>query len=106
LERFPSGKFATNALVLSCGLMAFNILRLCGQNALQQERELPSTARRRRRTEVRRRRLRSVMQDLFYMASRLTKHAHRFGLSLWENNPWREIWGRVYHLFLQPRYIS
>jgi hypothetical protein len=41
LERLPSGKFATNALVLSLELVAYNVLRLCGQNALQQDDRLP-----------------------------------------------------------------
>ena len=36
LERLPSGKFATNALVLSLGQVAYNVLRLCGQTSLQQ----------------------------------------------------------------------
>ena len=31
LERLPSGKFATNATMLSLGLMAYNVLRLCGR---------------------------------------------------------------------------
>ena len=38
LERLPSGKFATNATMLSLGLVAYNILRLCGQTALEAER--------------------------------------------------------------------
>ena len=33
LERLPSGKFATNALMLSLGQVAYNVLRLCGQTA-------------------------------------------------------------------------
>ena len=35
LERLPSGKFATNAMVLECGLVAYNALRLCGQESLR-----------------------------------------------------------------------
>jgi len=31
LERLPSGKFATNNLILHMGLMAYNILRILGQ---------------------------------------------------------------------------
>jgi len=34
VERLPSRKFATNALVLSCATLAYNILRWIGQNGL------------------------------------------------------------------------
>ena len=33
LERLPSGKFATNALLMGLGAFAYNILRLIGQSA-------------------------------------------------------------------------
>ena len=33
LERLPSGKFATNALIMALGAFAYNILRLIGQRA-------------------------------------------------------------------------
>jgi len=34
LERLPSGKFATNSLVLHLGMLAYNLLRLSGQESL------------------------------------------------------------------------
>jgi hypothetical protein len=68
LERLPSGKFATNALVLLLGMLAYNGLRLCGQEALREEENLPPQERAPIRKKVQRRRLRSVMQDLIYMA--------------------------------------
>ena len=99
LERLPSGKFATNALVLSLGLVAYNVLRLCGQNALQRNGGLPKSKRMPIRKPVSRRRLRSVIQDLMYLAARLTRHAHRLGLSFWRNNPWHGVWESLYELF-------
>jgi hypothetical protein len=99
LERLPSGKFATNALLLSLGLVAYNILRLCGQEALIAPRRARLEEHAPLRKKVFRRRLRSVIQDLMYMAARLTRHAHRFGLSLWRNNPWHGVWNRVYQAF-------
>ncbi|MFD2880647.1 hypothetical protein ACFTAO_39440 [Paenibacillus rhizoplanae] len=36
LERLPSGKFATNDLVLCAGLVAYNLLRAIGQISLQE----------------------------------------------------------------------
>jgi hypothetical protein len=99
LERLPSGKFATNALVLSLGQVAYNILRLCGQTSLHENGQLPQEKRMPIRKPVARRRLRSVIQDLMYMAARWTYHAHRWGLSFWRNNPWQGIWESVYERF-------
>ena len=56
LERLPSGKFATNALVLLLGRVAYNILRLCGQTSLQQNGHLPTAKRMPLRKPVARRR--------------------------------------------------
>jgi len=95
LERLPSGKFATNGLMLWLGLVAYNVLRLCGQKALSEDGQLPPGQRMPLAKPVARRRLRSVMQDLMYLAARLTRHSNRWGLSLWQNNPWQAIWSRV-----------
>ena len=102
LERLPSGKFATNALMLSLGLVAYNLLRLCGQTALAENDDLPPEAKMPVSKPVFRRRLRSVIQDLMYFAARLTKHSHRWGLSLRRSNPWRSVWESVYERFLRP----
>ena len=106
LERLPSGKFATNALMLGLGQVAYNVLRLCDQVALDEDRHLPPNEKMPLRKPVRRRRLRSVLQDLMYLAARLTRHARRFGLSLWRDNPWRFVWQRVYHRFTQPAAVG
>ncbi len=102
LERLPSGKFATNALMLSLGLVAYNVLRLCGQAALAEDKRLPPEEKMPLSKPVFRRRLRSVIQDLMYFAARLTKHARRIGLSLWRSDPWRFVWQRLYHRFAAP----
>ncbi len=101
LERLPSGKFATNALMLALGQVAYNVLRLCDQVALSEDRRLPPSEKMPLSQPVTRRRLRSVMQDLMYLAARLTRHARRFGLGLWKDNPWRFVWQRLYHRFTQ-----
>ena len=92
LERLPSGKFQTNALVLLLGMVAYNLLRLMGQEGLR-ENDAPL------RKQVSRRRLRSVMQDLVYLACRLVKHARRWTLSFGRNCPWLQTWRRVYFRF-------
>jgi len=92
LERLPSGKFQTNELVLLLGMVAYNLLRLIGQESLR-EADAPI------RKQVSRRRVRSVMQDLVYLACRLVKHARRWMLSFGRDGPWFTTWRRVYLRF-------
>lgn len=92
MERLPSGKFAANALVLRLGMMAYNILRLIGQAGLE-------TGMAPVRKKVSRRRLRSVIQDLVYMACRVVRHARRVKLSFGRHNPWYPVWERLYLKF-------
>ena len=68
LERLPSGKFATNALVLLLAMMAYNALRLCGQTSLREARRLPAEKHVTFRKKADRRRLRTVILDLMYQA--------------------------------------
>jgi hypothetical protein len=91
LERLPSGKFSTNALVLTLSVLAFNMLRLCGQVAIDKG-YVP-------RREVKRRRIRKVIQDLMYMAARIITHARRLKLALSRCNPFREAWMQTYRAF-------
>jgi hypothetical protein len=99
MERLPSGKFATNATMLSLGLVAYNVLRLCGQGALREQRRLPAEERAPMRKKVFRRRLRSVIQDLMYLSAKLTRHANRWKLSFWQNSPWGATWRGLYARF-------
>lgn len=100
LERLPSGKFSTNALILLLGMLAYNCLRLMGQESLREEGIQPEEQAPIRK-EVFRRRLRSVMQDLIYMASRVVWHARRWGLSFGRCNPWYLVWKRIYEGFTE-----
>ena len=92
LERLPSGKFQTNELVLLLGMVAYNLLRMIGQESLR-EADAPI------RKQVSRRRVRSVMQDLVYLACRLVRHARRWTLSFGRHCPWLTTWRRVYLRF-------
>ncbi|MCP4254625.1 MAG: IS1380 family transposase [Candidatus Scalindua sp.] len=89
LERFPSGKFATNQLVLHCALLAYNCLRLIGQTANESS-AIPL------RKTVQRRRLKTVIQNLIHMASRLVYHARRYKLSFSKWSPWFGSFRYVY----------
>jgi hypothetical protein len=87
LERFPSGKFATNAHVLSCAQVAFNLVRLLGE---LMKRHGPAPRRTAERTRLRFR-LRTVMQALLYHAAVLVHHARGWALKVGRrtaNGPW------------------
>lgn len=77
LERLPSGKFATNDLVLSLAMLAFNILRAIGQATLISP-DSPV------RHAAKRRRIKTVMQEIIGIAARVILHARRITLGLGE----------------------
>jgi len=69
IERLPSGKFATNALMLTLAGLASTILRRIGQIGLLGH-GAPV------RHPAKRRRLRTVMQELMDMAARVLRTGH------------------------------
>jgi hypothetical protein len=73
MERLPSGKFATNALILTLGGLAYNILRAIGQLGLVSG-QTPV------RHLAKRRRIKTVMQELMYLAARLVRTGRRLKL--------------------------
>lgn len=79
LERLPSGKFDTNALVCELAALAMNILRLIGQRGLLGP-DAPV------RHAAKRRRLKTVMQELIYRAGRLIRHGRQMALGLGAND--------------------
>ena len=83
MERLPSGKFKTNALVLDLTILAFNILRIIGYYSVRTG-SAPKTKR-----PVKRRRIRTVIDNLIRIAGHLTKHAGRVIMSLGRSNAWR-----------------
>ena len=92
LERLPSGNFATNTLVLEVGMLTYNILRLIGQEGLSTK-EAPI------RKNVYRRRIRSVIQDMIYMAVKIVRHAGRIKLKFGKHNRWYNTWRGVFLKF-------
>jgi hypothetical protein len=79
LERLPSGKFDTNAVVCALAALAMNILRLLGQGGLHGP-DAPV------RHEAKRRRIKTVIQELIYRAARLIEHGRRRVLGLGAND--------------------
>jgi Transposase DDE domain group 1 len=91
LERLPSGKFATNALILNLAVPVFNMLRLCSQVGMKNGFVTRKT--------VSRRRIRTVIQDMIYMAARVVAHARRWYIVFSRRNPLRETWAETYLAF-------
>ena len=89
LERLPSGKFATNALIMALGSFAYNILRLIGQLGLLGD-YAPV------RHPAKRRRLKTVIQELMYLAARLVSTARHLKLRFSRHCPGFEAFVRVY----------
>jgi hypothetical protein len=79
LERLPSGKFDTNYLVCALAALALNILRLLGQAGLHG----PHTP---VRHPAKRRRIKTVMQELVYRAGRLINRGRQLILGLGAND--------------------
>ena len=88
LERLPSGKFATNALVLELGMIAYNILRMIGQGTIGGR--APCQKR-----NVKRRRLRTVISNLIMLAGYVTMHARQLIIGLGKSNVWRHIFSDI-----------
>ncbi len=89
LSRLPSGKFDTNYLVCALAAIAMNILRLMGQNALPGK-DAPV------RHAAKRRRIKTVMQELIYKAGRMIKHAGRWVLGIGAQDSGFAVFDRLY----------
>jgi hypothetical protein len=92
LERLPSGKFATNAAVMALGAFAYNILRFIGQLGLLGEKSPV-------RHPGKRRRLKTVIQELMYLAARLITSGRRLRLRFSRHCPayqaFTDVYGRL-----------
>jgi len=94
MERLPSGKFATNALALTCAGMAYNMLRLVGQMGLLGDKS-PL------RHPAKRRRIRTVIDELMVMAGRLVRSARQWRLRFGRHCPGYDAFQKV-HAALSP----
>lgn len=93
IERLPSGRFASNSLVLHLAMVTYNALRIIGQQSLEEARrrgiKLPGS---RSSKHVERRRIRTVIQDLMYMAGRLIYRGRQWYIGFGCLNPFAELW--------------
>ena len=91
LERLTSGKFDTNFLVCQLACVALNLLRLIGQHTLHGP-DAPL------RHEAKRRRIKTVIQEMMFKAARLIRHAGRLALGLGANDRGLVVFERHYGL--------
>ena len=89
LTRLPSGKFDTNYLVCQLAALAMNILRLMGQRGLLGP-DAPV------RHSAKRRRIKTVMQELIYRAGRLIEHGRRLILGMGANDRAAKAFARLH----------
>ena len=82
IERLPSGKFDTNALILKLTMIAYNILRIIGTAAMKGN-DMPV-----HHSTIKRRRIRTVIDNLILIAGHLTDHARKLQLALGRCNGW------------------
>ena len=98
LERLPSGRFESNAFVLLLGMVAYNLLRLCGQESLREDNgnieKMPEY-----RNKAQRRRIRTVMLDLIYVAGRIIHTSRKWIISFGKMNPLASLWKSIYKRF-------
>lgn len=90
IERLPSGKFDTNALILKLGMIAYNVLRIIGTEAMK-KRDMPI-----RHDTIKRRRIRTVIERLMLIAGHLTVHARKTILALGRSSPWADTFIRIF----------
>lgn len=93
VERLPSGKFATNELVLELTILSYNILRMIGQETIG--RRTPKS-----NQKVHRLRLRTVIGNLIRMACHVTEHARSVIINLGRSNPWRWCFAEIHRAFV------
>jgi hypothetical protein len=87
LERLPSGKFSSNYTIMLAGMLAFNLLRITG-NALLGTKQVPG----RRGNRLR---LRTVMQNIMYMAGQYIDHSRQNILKIFKGNPWSPAYALI-----------
>jgi len=85
VEQLPSGKFCVNQIVMLCAMLAFNVLRTIGQEVIARKALAPI------KINVRRWRLKTVLQNIVYCAVRVIRHAREIKLHFGKNCLWYEI---------------
>ncbi len=89
VERLPSGKFDTNDLVLACHAFAYNMLRFIGLIGLMGENSPV-------RHTAKRRRIKTVLQELMYLAARVMERSRQYWLRFSKKCTAYDAFGQIY----------
>jgi len=81
MERLPSGKFSSNYTIMLFGMVSFNLLRMAGKQLLRTG-KVPGVRRGKRL------RIRTVIQNIMYMAGQYIEHARQSVLNIFRGYPW------------------
>lgn len=72
IERLPSGKFETNALILATSAFTYNLLRLMGQQYLNAQKQQSDKT-----IERKRMRIKSILKHVLYIGAKLVTSARK-----------------------------
>ena len=87
LERLPSGKFSSNYTIMLFGMISFNLLRIAGK-VLLATKKVPGK-------RGNRLRLKTVIQNIMYMAGQYVRHARKTILRIYKGNKWTPAFVRI-----------
>ena len=90
LDRLPSGKFNTNEIILKLAQIIFNILRTIGQASIQLQKD---------GLNIKRKRIKTVIKDIVYFASKIVSHARQEYISISICEFFRETFRNIYDYF-------
>lgn len=90
LDRLPSGKFNTNEIILKLAQLTFNILRMIGQSSITLQRD---------GLNIKRKRIRTVIKDIIYFASKIVTHARQKYISISTFEVFKETFTNVFNYF-------
>ena len=81
MEKLPSGKFATNALLHDLYMLSYNILRVIG-GQLKECKNIPM------RGKAFRRRIRTIIMNIIRIPARIVTHGNKIRMDLGGSNVW------------------
>ncbi len=90
MERLPSGKFKTNKIIMAIGCLVFNMLRKLGIDVLKNPDIMPA------KYKVKRRRIRSILQDIIYSACKYVKSKRMHFIKFGKHCPWFHVIAQLY----------
>ena len=93
VEQLPSGKLCVNKIIFLCAMVAFNVLRTIGQETIKNASLAPQ------KINVKRWRLKTVLQNIIYSAVRICRHAGRVELHFGRHSPWFNVMEKLAHSF-------